>query len=139
MVTEGFKFQLSSKVGDHMLNVRADDADEFRSKIEELFGEGASVEVLAPFFVSAALSGSSRDTTPATAPTASTPVSNTALTGAEAPVTTTYARPPGDPLGPGSQCPSCGRGQLRERNGKFGPFVGCNAYPNCNYIVKDKR
>ena len=30
------------------------------------------------------------------------------------------------------QCPDCG-GTLRERNGKFGPFLGCSNYPRCKY------
>jgi ATP-dependent DNA helicase PIF1 len=29
-------------------------------------------------------------------------------------------------------CPSCG-GKLRQRNGKFGPFLGCSNYPQCKY------
>lgn len=30
-------------------------------------------------------------------------------------------------------CPSCGRGTLRRRTGRFGPFVGCSDYPACRY------
>lgn len=30
------------------------------------------------------------------------------------------------------RCPNCG-GNLRERNGKFGPFLGCSNYPRCKY------
>lgn len=30
------------------------------------------------------------------------------------------------------KCPSCG-GILRERNGKFGPFLGCSGFPHCRY------
>lgn len=29
-------------------------------------------------------------------------------------------------------CPRCG-GTLVERNGKFGPFIGCSNYPNCTF------
>jgi len=29
-------------------------------------------------------------------------------------------------------CPKCG-GQLKERNGRFGPFWGCSNYPTCRY------
>lgn len=32
-------------------------------------------------------------------------------------------------------CPKCG-GQLVERNGKYGKFVGCSNYPKCNFIKK---
>ena len=30
------------------------------------------------------------------------------------------------------QCPRCG-GTLVQRNGKFGPFLGCNNYPRCKF------
>jgi len=30
-------------------------------------------------------------------------------------------------------CPGCGQGRLVERNGKFGPFLGCTAFPACKY------
>ena len=30
-------------------------------------------------------------------------------------------------------CPRCDRGTLVERNGKFGPFLGCSTFPACNY------
>ncbi|MCO8127794.1 UvrD-helicase domain-containing protein [Acidimicrobiia bacterium EGI L10123] len=30
-------------------------------------------------------------------------------------------------------CPRCGRGTLRRRKGKFGPFMGCTEYPTCRY------
>ncbi len=32
-------------------------------------------------------------------------------------------------------CPECG-GELKERNGRFGPFMGCSNYPKCNYTRK---
>jgi DNA topoisomerase-1 len=35
----------------------------------------------------------------------------------------------GDPR----QCPNCGRGQLSLKLGKFGAFIGCSNYPECNY------
>ncbi len=31
-----------------------------------------------------------------------------------------------------SKCPKCG-GQLVERNGKYGKFIGCSNYPKCKY------
>lgn len=30
-------------------------------------------------------------------------------------------------------CPGCGQGRLVERNGKFGPFLGCSTFPACKY------
>jgi DNA topoisomerase-1 len=31
------------------------------------------------------------------------------------------------------QCPQCGNGQLSLKLGKFGAFIGCSNYPECNY------
>ena len=42
--------------------------------------------------------------------------------------------------GTGEPCPKCGEaeaGVLVARNGRFGPFVGCARYPECDYIKKD--
>jgi DNA topoisomerase-1 len=42
--------------------------------------------------------------------------------------------------GVGEACPTCGAtdgGELVARRGRFGPFVGCNRYPDCSYIKKD--
>lgn len=33
------------------------------------------------------------------------------------------------------RCPNCG-GQLVERNGKYGSFLGCSNYPNCRFTHK---
>jgi DNA helicase IV len=30
-------------------------------------------------------------------------------------------------------CPGCGQGTLVERNGKFGPFLGCSTFPVCKH------
>ncbi|MGE0231726.1 MAG: DNA topoisomerase, partial [Flavobacteriaceae bacterium] len=30
-------------------------------------------------------------------------------------------------------CPKCGKGQLSLKPGKFGAFIGCSNYPECNY------
>jgi DNA helicase IV len=30
-------------------------------------------------------------------------------------------------------CPGCGQGTLVERNGKYGPFLGCSTFPACTY------
>lgn len=32
-------------------------------------------------------------------------------------------------------CPRCG-GQLVERNGRYGKFMGCSNYPKCRYVQK---
>ncbi len=40
----------------------------------------------------------------------------------------------------GEACPRCGAtsgGVLVARRGRFGPFVGCSRYPDCDYIKKD--
>ena len=42
--------------------------------------------------------------------------------------------------GVGEPCPTCGEtdgGVLATKRGRFGPFVGCNRYPDCTYIKKD--
>jgi len=42
--------------------------------------------------------------------------------------------------GTGELCPTCGEtdgGVLVVKRGRFGPFVGCNRYPDCAYIKKD--
>lgn len=31
------------------------------------------------------------------------------------------------------KCPSCDDGKLSLKNGKFGPFLGCSNYPDCNF------
>ncbi|HEY7599673.1 MAG TPA: type I DNA topoisomerase [Candidatus Limnocylindrales bacterium] len=38
--------------------------------------------------------------------------------------------------GVGETCPQCGEGELAAKRGRFGPFVGCSRYPDCNYIRK---
>ena len=39
--------------------------------------------------------------------------------------------------GDGETCPQCGEGTLTTKRGRFGVFVGCSRYPECNYIKKD--
>ena len=39
--------------------------------------------------------------------------------------------------GAGEVCPKCGEGTLVGKNGRFGPFVGCSRYPDCDYIKKE--
>ncbi|MEA2646907.1 MAG: topoisomerase [Chloroflexota bacterium] len=38
----------------------------------------------------------------------------------------------------GEKCPKCGEGELVKRDGRFGEFVGCSRYPECDYI-KDRE
>ena len=33
------------------------------------------------------------------------------------------------------RCPECG-GHLKKKKGKYGYFIGCSNYPNCNYTRK---
>jgi DNA topoisomerase-1 len=45
----------------------------------------------------------------------------------------------GEPVAP-EVCPKCGAtdgGVLVARRGRFGPFMGCSRYPECDYIKKD--
>lgn len=42
---------------------------------------------------------------------------------------------PTRPSAPGPACPDCG-GPTRHRNGQYGPFWGCAAFPRCRGIVK---
>lgn len=35
-------------------------------------------------------------------------------------------------------CPECGK-PLKERTGKYGPFLGCSGFPKCRYIKKIKK
>ncbi|HLX35287.1 MAG TPA: type I DNA topoisomerase [Candidatus Limnocylindrales bacterium] len=48
---------------------------------------------------------------------------------------------PGDeppPLeGTGETCPQCGLGTLVSKRGRFGPFIGCDRYPDCTYIKRE--
>ncbi|HEX2754920.1 MAG TPA: type I DNA topoisomerase, partial [Candidatus Limnocylindrales bacterium] len=39
--------------------------------------------------------------------------------------------------GTGEVCPKCNEGTLVGKRGRFGPFVGCSRYPDCDYIKKD--
>jgi len=39
--------------------------------------------------------------------------------------------------GSGEPCPKCGEGVLAAKRGRFGPFVGCSRYPDCDYIQRD--
>ncbi len=39
--------------------------------------------------------------------------------------------------GTGEVCPKCGEGTLVGKRGRFGLFVGCSRYPDCDYIKRD--
>jgi DNA topoisomerase-1 len=39
----------------------------------------------------------------------------------------------------GEMCPECNEGELVEREGKYGKFVGCSRYPDCKYIKGKDR
>jgi DNA topoisomerase-1 len=39
--------------------------------------------------------------------------------------------------GTGELCPQCGEGVLAGKRGRFGPFVGCSRYPDCDFIQRD--
>ena len=39
--------------------------------------------------------------------------------------------------GTGEVCPKCTEGTLVGKRGRFGPFVGCSRYPDCDFIKKD--
>jgi DNA topoisomerase-1 len=38
--------------------------------------------------------------------------------------------------GKDQRCPKCNVGNMQLKNGKFGPFLGCSNYPQCNHIEK---
>lgn len=39
----------------------------------------------------------------------------------------------------GKKCPKCEKGELMEREGKFGMFVACSNYPKCKYIEQSEE
>ncbi len=39
----------------------------------------------------------------------------------------------GDSDAPVEICSQCGQGTMVERNGKFGPFLGCSTFPACTH------
>lgn len=102
------------------LEVTAEDAAAFSELADSLFGEGTSTRILAEGVVSAVLG--------ATVETANEVV-DTALP-APAPA----------PAKAGLTCPQCGVGRIitKERKDKKGSFDGCDQFPRCNYIVRDR-
>ena len=39
----------------------------------------------------------------------------------------------------GKKCPKCGKGELMEREGRYGKFIACDNYPKCKYIEQDEE
>jgi DNA topoisomerase-1 len=39
----------------------------------------------------------------------------------------------------GKPCPKCGKGELMEREGRYGKFIACDNYPKCKYIEQDEE
>ena len=39
--------------------------------------------------------------------------------------------------GEGETCPKCGEGTLATKRGRFGAFLGCSRYPDCDYIQRE--
>jgi len=44
---------------------------------------------------------------------------------------------PAPQAGEGEACPQCGTGTLVGKRGRLGPFVGCDRYPECDYIKRE--
>jgi DNA topoisomerase-1 len=36
------------------------------------------------------------------------------------------------------ECPTCKKGKMMERRGRFGIFYSCSNYPDCKYAIKAK-
>jgi len=49
------------------------------------------------------------------------------------------ATPPPQLPGVGEPCPTCGKGKLVAKTGRYGAFVGCDRYPECRHIVRQER
>jgi len=43
------------------------------------------------------------------------------------------------PASTGKKCPRCGIGTLVVKRGRFGPFAGCDRYPDCDYLEREER
>jgi len=39
----------------------------------------------------------------------------------------------------GKKCPKCEKGELMEREGRYGKFIACDNYPKCKYIEQDEE
>ncbi|MDB5260561.1 MAG: topA [Candidatus Nomurabacteria bacterium] len=39
----------------------------------------------------------------------------------------------------GKVCPKCEKGELMEREGRYGKFIACSNYPKCKYIEQDEE
>ncbi len=43
------------------------------------------------------------------------------------------------PKSTGKKCPTCDKGMLVEREGRFGTFIACSNYPKCKHVENDKE
>jgi len=39
----------------------------------------------------------------------------------------------------GKKCPECGKGEMTLKHGRYGPFLGCSAYPDCKNIERIEK
>lgn len=117
------QFEASGQV-----KVYASTRDEVEQLFDSVFGEesfkAAVARAYAGFFMGATV-----------VPDPSTPAA-TAATSAPAAAAST-----GGNIDVGSVCPNCGQGTLTRKNTRDGKrsFIGCDAYPNCNYILKGRN
>ena len=79
------------------------------------------------FFEQTGAASGEAATAPAEAATASAEAATApASDAAEPPV-------PDVPMEDGARCPRCAAGVCRVRDGRYGPFLGCSAFPSCRY------
>ena len=138
---------------------------EFTAQMEEDLdevarGEREWVPLLRAFYGAAARPGrreaqgaQARATSPPRRPTRSAPratrwSSGSAATAGSSPARSTpstrrRARCPArrrpSSTGEGETCPQCGEGTLATKRGRFGAFLGCSRYPDCDYIQRRAR
>lgn len=43
------------------------------------------------------------------------------------------------PKSTGETCPDCEKGELVERDGRYGKFISCDRYPKCKYVKQDPK
>ena len=135
-MAEDYKVQLSLNVppktqgqyekGD-MLNIRATSAEELKTLLIGTAGMAKEYPILGRFF---GVVGPVPDTTQ------QMDQAEAALKSGDQPLVEPETKADEATFG---TCPECGQGQLRERDGKYGPFKGCNRYPDCKFILKEKK
>ena len=42
-------------------------------------------------------------------------------------------------IAPYTKCPKCNKGELIPRQSMYGTFIGCSAYPDCNFIATKSK